>query len=171
MDRFTAALISKYTLKIPVKDDWFAPLVGDWDIRCVDAMRRETKGEWFFRRVLDGTGIEDLLLCPAMDPECAVTLRLYRADEGGAMTPPVPTKRGCTVSASQKKMAGSSAKIRITPGKCTFFQKFGRTTSSGSASPFWKTRRGGRIVRSLLPGNGIEERHPVSPDALPLILL
>ena len=83
MDRFTAALISKYTLKIPPKDDWFAPLVGDWDIRCVDAMRRETKGEWFFRRVLGGTGIEDLLLCPAMQPECAVALRLYRADEGG----------------------------------------------------------------------------------------
>ena len=82
MDRFTTALISKYTLKIPVKDDWFAPLVGDWDIRCVDAMRRETKGEWFFRRVLDGTGIEDLRLCSAMQPECAVTLRLYRADEG-----------------------------------------------------------------------------------------
>ena len=72
MDRFTAALISKYTLKIPPKDDWFAPLVGDWDIRCVDAMRRETKGEWFFRRVLDGTGIEDLRLCSAMQPECAV---------------------------------------------------------------------------------------------------
>ena len=50
MDRFTAALISKYTLKIPVKDDWFAPLVGDWDIRCVDAMRRETKGEWLDRK-------------------------------------------------------------------------------------------------------------------------
>ena len=81
MDRFTTALISKYTLKIPPKDDWFAPLVGDWDIRCVDAMRRETKGEWFFRRVLDGTGIEDLLICPAMNPECAVTLRLYRAAE------------------------------------------------------------------------------------------
>ena len=47
MDRFTAALISKYTLKIPPKDDWFAPLVGNWDIRCVDAMRWETKGEWF----------------------------------------------------------------------------------------------------------------------------
>ena len=29
MDRFTAALISKHTLKIPPKDDWFAPLVGD----------------------------------------------------------------------------------------------------------------------------------------------
>lgn len=82
MDRFTTALISKYTLKIPVKDDWFAPLVGDWDIRCVDAMCRETKGEWFFRRVLGGTGIEDLRLCSAMQPECAVTLRLYRADEG-----------------------------------------------------------------------------------------
>ena len=82
MDRFTAALISKYTLKIPPKDDWFAPLVGNWDIRCVDAMRWETKGEWFFRRVLDGIGIEDLLICPAMNPECTVTLRLYRADEG-----------------------------------------------------------------------------------------
>ena len=82
MDRFTAALISKYTLKIPPKDDWFAPLVGNWGIRCVDAMRWETKGEWFFRRVLDGTGIEDLLICPAMNPECTVTLRLYRADEG-----------------------------------------------------------------------------------------
>ena len=79
MDRFTAALISKYTLKIPPKDDWFAPLVGNWDIRCVDAMRWETKGEWFFRRVLDGIGIEDLLICPAMNPECTVTLRLRSA--------------------------------------------------------------------------------------------
>lgn len=82
MDCFTAALISRYTLKIPPKDDWFASLVGNWDIRCVDAMRWETKGEWFFHRVLDGTGIEDLLICPAMNPECTVTLRLYRADEG-----------------------------------------------------------------------------------------
>ena len=71
MDRFATALVSKYTLKIPPEHDWFAPLVGDWDIRYIDSkdgMRREVKGEWLFRRVLNGSGIEDLLLCPSLIP-------------------------------------------------------------------------------------------------------
>ena len=32
MDYFTSALISKYTTKIPPEFDWFAPLIGDWDL-------------------------------------------------------------------------------------------------------------------------------------------
>ena len=83
MDRFATALVSKYTLKIPPEHDWFAPLVGDWDIRYIDSkdgMRREVKGEWLFRRVLNGTGIEDLLLCPSLNPECIMTIRMYHAE-------------------------------------------------------------------------------------------
>ena len=66
MDRFTSALISQYTHTIPREDDWFAPLIGDWDFhrtRQVNGMDCCEKGEWFFRRAFDGNGIVDLMVC------------------------------------------------------------------------------------------------------------
>lgn len=92
MDHFTDALISKYTLKIPREYDWFAPLIGDWDITYYDEqhdIQRMVKGEWFFRRVLDGAGIEDLFICPSGDRsaehlpvgEHGLAIRIFNAKE------------------------------------------------------------------------------------------
>ena len=60
MDTFSEALLSEKTDKIPESFDWFAPLLGDWDCDYYDEYvkgeKRHVKGEWIFRRVLEGTG-------------------------------------------------------------------------------------------------------------------
>ena len=71
MDSFMEALLSEKTGKIPDAYDWFAPLIGDWDFEYhegyhTDALRT-VKGEWIFRRVLNGAGIEDLFICPSRE--------------------------------------------------------------------------------------------------------
>ncbi len=84
MERFADALVSKYTLKIPKEDDWFAPFIGDWDVSCYSKAKNnrwQTRGEWLFRRILDGTAVEDLFLCPDRKPECSAAIRLYSAQE------------------------------------------------------------------------------------------
>lgn len=69
MDTFFEALVSDKTLNIPDEYDWFAPLIGDWDFDYYDGYDnpeiRHMKGEWIFRRVLEGAGIEDLFICPS----------------------------------------------------------------------------------------------------------
>lgn len=80
MDLFTDALVSNYTLSIPREDDWFGPLIGDWDICCYSKKKNsqwQMRGRWFFRRILDGSGVEDLLLCDAAKPKRSAALRLY----------------------------------------------------------------------------------------------
>lgn len=66
---FDNSLVCSSTDKIPAEYDWFAPLLGDWDFDYYDGYEKETPrhivGEWIFRRVLDGAGIEDLFICPS----------------------------------------------------------------------------------------------------------
>ncbi len=75
---------------IPADADWFAPLLGDWDFIHEDepepGKKRFLKGEWSFRRVLEGAGIEDVFICPSRaerdalalpDAEYGVALRVY----------------------------------------------------------------------------------------------
>lgn len=68
MDEFTLALYGTNSNPIPDEYDWFAPLIGDWDFDYCDfpdGHERHVEGEWIFRRILNGTGIEDLFLCPS----------------------------------------------------------------------------------------------------------
>ena len=64
MDSFMEALLSEKTGKIPDAYDWFAPLIGDWDFEYHDGYHtdalRTVKGEWIFRRVLNGAGCYDM---------------------------------------------------------------------------------------------------------------
>lgn len=97
MDYFANSLISKYTLKIPREDDWFGPFIGDWDIRCYDQNRVQRQGQWLFRRILDGSGIEDLLICPGMTPESSAALRVYDSKARAYTT-------SCTVGAAMTRL-------------------------------------------------------------------
>lgn len=89
MDEFVNALLSGGpSLCIPPEDDWYAPLLGDWDFDYSEPGPggRRLKGEWLFRRVLDGMAIEDLFICPSRasrhdspqpDAEYGAALRMY----------------------------------------------------------------------------------------------
>ena len=80
MDHFISALLSKNTLTIPKEDDWFVPLLGDWDLRIYrEPGGVPVHGEWFFRRVLNGTGIEDVFICPtdSHSDEYGASIRMY----------------------------------------------------------------------------------------------
>ena len=69
MDTFSEALLSGKTDRIPEQFDWFAPLLGDWDCDYYDEYvkdeKRHVKGEWIFRRVLDGSGVQDIFIFPS----------------------------------------------------------------------------------------------------------
>ena len=62
MDSFIEALYGRSEETIPEEYDWFAPLLGDWEFdykdKFIDGDRsrpqRQLKGEWIFRRVLNG---------------------------------------------------------------------------------------------------------------------
>ncbi len=55
MDRFAEALLSRQANSaLPLEDDWFAPLLGDWEFDYQDRSGRRLQGEWYFRRALDG---------------------------------------------------------------------------------------------------------------------
>lgn len=94
MDSFIEALYGETTEQIPKEYDWFAPLIGDWNFEYkdkfidgdVDKPQRQIKGEWIFRRVLNGLGIEDMFICPSRatreinpqaDGEYGVGLRMF----------------------------------------------------------------------------------------------
>ena len=94
MDTFSAALLSVNTGRIPEGYDWFAPLIGDWDCDYYDEWEgkpRHVKGEWLFRRVLDGTGVQDVFIFPSRatrelfpqpDAEYGSSLRLFDPARG-----------------------------------------------------------------------------------------
>lgn len=68
IDEFSSALYGTETGNIPKEYDWFAPLIGDWDFDycdCAFGTERHVEGEWIFRRILNGSGIEDLFICPS----------------------------------------------------------------------------------------------------------
>ena len=90
MDTFSNALLSSKTDKIPDEYDWFAPLIGDWDCDYYDELinnrKRHVKGEWIFRRILEGTGIQDIFIFPSRatkednpqpDGEYGTSLRMF----------------------------------------------------------------------------------------------
>lgn len=90
MDVFSEALLSGKTDKIPESFDWFAPLIGDWDCDYYDELikgeKRHVKGEWIFRRILEGTGIQDIFIFPSRatkdndiqpDAEYGTSVRMY----------------------------------------------------------------------------------------------
>lgn len=56
MDKFVDALLSsERNGMIPEEDDWYAPLIGDWKFEYHEPGGRHLQGEWYFRRVLEGT--------------------------------------------------------------------------------------------------------------------
>ena len=92
-ESFAHALISRtQTLShiIPPELDFFGPLIGHWDIEYVDGLgtpgERHVRGEWIFSRVLAGTAIQDVFICPSReqweispqaDAEYGTTIRIY----------------------------------------------------------------------------------------------
>ena len=94
MDHFVDALLNGDGNKIPEEYDWFAPLIGDWDFDYHDGYgadwERDVKGEWIFRRVLDGIGIQDLFICPSRetritepqpDGEYGMAIRMFNKED------------------------------------------------------------------------------------------
>ncbi len=93
MDIFYEALLSGKTDRIPDEYDWFAPLIGDWDCDYYDVLegkKRHVKGEWIFRRVLEGTGIQDLFIFPSReskeknpqpDGEYGTSIRMFNRND------------------------------------------------------------------------------------------
>ncbi|WBY64191.1 hypothetical protein [Thermocaproicibacter melissae] len=97
-EEFVKALLAEGRADaIPEEYDWYTPLIGDWDFDYWDSFgvanpseKRHVKGEWLFRRVLEGTGIEDLFICPLRttrdtdpqpDAEYGVALRMFNAEK------------------------------------------------------------------------------------------
>jgi hypothetical protein len=91
MNEFVKALLSEGKNNIiPEEDDWYAPLIGDWEFDYYEPDGRHLKGEWFFRRVLEGTAIEDIFICPSRDTkdinpqpdgEYGVAVRMYNQEK------------------------------------------------------------------------------------------
>lgn len=89
MENFEEALVGEKINKIPEEYDWFAPLIGDWNFDYYDGneqTNRKIKGEWIFRKILNGTAIEDLFICPSRetmytnpqpDGEYGVAIRVF----------------------------------------------------------------------------------------------
>lgn len=71
MDIFSEILLSDEGNRVPEEFDWFGPLVGDWDCDYYDeyypGQKRHVKGEWIFRRILEGVGVQDLFIFPSRD--------------------------------------------------------------------------------------------------------
>ena len=95
MDTFADALLSNKTEKIPEAYDWFAPLIGDWDCDYYDepehGRKRHVTGEWIFRRILEGAGIQDVFIFPSRstkltdpqpDGEYGTSLRMFNRKSG-----------------------------------------------------------------------------------------
>ncbi len=95
MDIFPEALLSPKTDRIPDEYDWFAPLIGDWDCDYYDepeaGQKRHVKGEWIFRRILEGAGIQDVFIFPSRntketdpqpDGEYGTSLRMFNREKG-----------------------------------------------------------------------------------------
>lgn len=96
MNGLIKALTSdKRSDKIPEEKDYFGDLVGEWDFTWQDHIGTDQestiKGEWLFSRVLDGTGIQDIFICPSREErrksqypteEYGTTIRTYNPRSG-----------------------------------------------------------------------------------------
>ena len=93
-DTFSEALLSSNTGRIPEEYDWFDPLLGVWDCDYFDepnrSQKRHVKGEWIFRRILEGTGIQDIFIFPSRgtketdpqpDGEYGTSLRMFNREK------------------------------------------------------------------------------------------
>ena len=72
MGNFAEALISKEKSSlIPEEYDYWGELIGSWNLDYVEGRGTEKekhiKGEWYFERVLEGLGIQDIFICPARE--------------------------------------------------------------------------------------------------------
>lgn len=94
MDMFTDALLNNTEEIIPKEYDWYAPLIGDWDFDYYDNLEsdapRHVIGEWLFRKILEGSIVQDLFICPSraerltnpqVDGEYGTALRKYNFEE------------------------------------------------------------------------------------------
>ena len=93
---FAKALCSDArSAEIPSEHDFFAPLIGDWDIWWTDGLQsgtpREVRGEWLFAQVLDGYAVQDVFIVPSRtqrlanpqpDAEYGTTIRIYEPASG-----------------------------------------------------------------------------------------
>lgn len=69
---FTEALSDNASDIIPQGYDWYAPLIGDWDFDYYDGYDgseneplRHVRGEWLFRKILEGSVVQDIFICPS----------------------------------------------------------------------------------------------------------
>lgn len=67
MGEFERALLSDDRSPAIPEDDWFASMLGDWRFDYFEPSGRQLKGECFFRRILEGSAIEDIFICPSRD--------------------------------------------------------------------------------------------------------
>ncbi|MBP5324128.1 MAG: hypothetical protein J6Y86_01370 [Pseudobutyrivibrio sp.] len=93
MNTFVEALLSEKPGRIPEDYDWFKKLIGDWDCDYydfLDGKKRHVKGEWIFRRVLEGIGIQDIFIFPSRetrdnnpqpDGEYGTSLRIFNKND------------------------------------------------------------------------------------------
>ncbi len=69
MDTFSDAMLSSASIRTPREYDWFAPPIGDWNYDYYDELinnqKRHVKGEWIFRRILEGAGVQDVFIFPS----------------------------------------------------------------------------------------------------------
>ena len=69
MNDFVEALVSDgRSPELPKEHDWFGSLVGSWKLDYFDRnLDSSVEGEWIFERVLEGMGIQDVIILPARD--------------------------------------------------------------------------------------------------------
>lgn len=88
MQNFTQTLISENRGDgLPEEYDYFGGLIGSWDLDYVDNnSSRTVKAEWHFARILEGMGIQDVIILPSLDARTATphpdeeygtTIRIY----------------------------------------------------------------------------------------------
>ena len=89
MGNFVEALVSREKSElIPDEYDYWGELIGGWDLDYVEKRgmpgEKHVKGEWYFERVLEGLGIQDIFICPVReertDPkkgEYGATIRMF----------------------------------------------------------------------------------------------
>jgi hypothetical protein len=69
---FCDALLASHPARdVAGTNDIYAPLIGSWTTEVLDAeedgSKRVTDGEWHFVRVLEGRGVQDVLIVPSRD--------------------------------------------------------------------------------------------------------
>jgi len=69
---FCDALIATHPARdIAGSNDFYAPLIGSWTTEVLDAeddgSKRVTAGEWHFVRVLEGRGVQDVMIVPVRE--------------------------------------------------------------------------------------------------------